>query len=93
MCFELQRVPDTFLIVGRWLFPVDRCRESIEAAGRLHQGSPQEGGEPMSRKRHRPPPPADDHELKRTVIAAFAQGVGRGAVVVIWEWLRGGHWL
>ena len=48
----------------------------------------------MSHKRHRPPPPpVDDRELKRTVISAFAQGVGRGAVVVIWEWMRGGHWL
>jgi hypothetical protein len=45
----------------------------------------------MSHQRHRPPPPpVDDRELKRTVIAAVAQGLARGAIVIIYEWWRGG---
>jgi hypothetical protein len=46
----------------------------------------------------RPPPPhpPDDHDLERkatAVIAGFAQGIGRGLVVVIWEWIKGSHHL
>jgi len=52
----------------------------------------------MSRKRQRPPPhhPQDDHDLKQKVtaaIAGLAQGVGSAVVVIIWEWIKGGHHL
>ncbi len=53
--------------------------------------SPERGGEPMSHQRHRPPPhPADDRELKRTVIVGVAQGIAREALVIIWDWWHGG---
>lgn len=51
----------------------------------------------MSRKRQRPPPnPPDDHDLKDKVtaaIAGLAQGVGSALVVIVWEWVKGGHHL
>ena len=52
----------------------------------------------MSRKRQRPPPhhSPDDHDLKQRVtaaIAGFAQGAASALVVLIWEWIKGGHHL
>ncbi len=47
----------------------------------------------MSRKRHRPPPPADDRKLKRTIFVAAAQSLIREAlVIVLRELWRGGPW-
>ena len=46
----------------------------------------------MSQKRHHPPSPADDRELKRTVIAAVAQGLVREALAFMLGRWGGGHW-
>jgi len=51
----------------------------------------------MAHKRQRSrPPPQDDHDPKRPVIAGIAQGVAREVVyliyVILHRWWRGGHW-
>jgi len=48
----------------------------------------------MSRKRHRrPPPPADDREVKRTVILTVVQGLIRELIeIILRELWRGGPW-
>ena len=44
-------------------------------------------------RRQSSPHPPDDHDLKHKAIAGFAQGIARGLVVIIWEWVKGGHHL
>jgi hypothetical protein len=80
---------------GGWILLFDRSRESIEAGpvDSSQEFSPERREGPMSHKRHHPPPPEVDRELRRTVIAAAVQGLVREALVVIFgDVWRGGRW-